>query len=302
MLYLTECPVIHMRGADGPIRSPRTMFSFNTEEDIKQYATGCDADIGGLSTVHFDLNTDPSINKPIGKTATGLFWGDMRLKVKPGFEKKIRGGYAGFRNTVSNAYLLDEDMPANPTLPSQNRPAFLFGNLLEDASNHEYLRLRLRVAGDAKTHNSYFVNIQTDGPISSDLWQHRLYFQKKNSWEEILVRLILICWFVNKQLTSYQNQIPFDNFVRTNSGEMSQTQIKMFREKIRTVGISILGGNSGVEGRYELGVDTIGLINEEDLDSMTSASASILLSSLLLHMAPGEKNPEKLLSDEKLSS
>ncbi|KAF9561963.1 complex I intermediate-associated protein CIA30 [Agrocybe pediades] len=236
--------IIFMRGVEGPVRSPRTMFSFNTPEDIKQYATGCDADIGGLSTVHLDLNTDPEVNRPIGKPASGIFWGDMRLKVKPGFEKKIRGGYAGFRNT--------------------NRPAFLFGNLLEDASNHEFLRLRLRVAGDPRTHTSYFVNIQTDGPVSSDLWQHRLYFQKKNQWEDVL--------------------IPFDNFVRTNSGEMSQTQISMYREKIRTVGISILGGNSGVEGKYELGIDTIGLINEEDIDSMSR---------------PAEKDPEEASLDEK---
>ena len=89
-----------MKGADSPILTSRTIYSFNTPADIKQFATGCDGDIGGLSTVHFDLDERPEINKSIGKAATGMFWGDMRTQVKPGMEKKIRGGYAGFRNKV----------------------------------------------------------------------------------------------------------------------------------------------------------------------------------------------------------
>lgn len=89
-----------MKGADAPTLTSRTLYSFNTREDIRQFATGCDGDIGGLSTVHFELDERPEINKSIEKTATGMFWGDMRTQVKPGMEKKIRGGYAGFRNKV----------------------------------------------------------------------------------------------------------------------------------------------------------------------------------------------------------
>jgi NADH dehydrogenase [ubiquinone] 1 alpha subcomplex assembly factor 1 len=67
-------------------------------------------------------------------------------------------------------------------------------------------------------------------------------------------------------LTSlFRLQIPFDNFVRTNMGEMSINQMKMFREKVKSVGISILGGNSGVEGKYELGIDSIRVVNEDDV-------------------------------------
>lgn len=36
----------------------------------------------------------------------------------------------------------------------------------------------------------------------------------------------------------------------------------MVTHRIRTIGISILGGNSGVEGRYELGLDEIKAVNE----------------------------------------
>lgn len=41
--------------------------------------------------------------------------------------------------------------------------------------------------------------------------------------------------------------------------------MKMLREKVRSVGISMLGGNSGVEGKYELGIDSIRVVNEDDV-------------------------------------
>lgn len=73
--------------------------------------------------------------------------------------------------------------------------------------------------------------------------------------------------FYNHNLVdlTFRLQIPFDNFVRTNLGEMSINQMKMLREKVKSVGISILGGNSGVEGKYELGIDSIRAVNEDDV-------------------------------------
>lgn len=60
-------------------------------------------------------------------------------------------------------------------------------------------------------------------------------------------------------------QIPFRSFVRTNAGEMAEFQIEMMTENIKSVGVSILGGNSGVEGKYELGIDSVRFVNEEDM-------------------------------------
>ncbi|KAL0572739.1 hypothetical protein V5O48_009219 [Marasmius crinis-equi] len=215
-----------MRGADEPSRAPHTLFSFNTPEDIQMMATGCDADIGGNSTVHFDLDTSPIHNQPIGKPATGRFWGNMRLDVQPKFRGRVRGGYAAFRNKKRRT---------------------LFGEMLENIEFHEYLALRVRLGGDPATHNSYFVNLQTNGPISTDLWQHRLFCQRKdNRWEDVF--------------------IPFRNFVRTNNGELSEVTLEM-SDKLRSVGISILGGNSGASGDYELGIDSIRIVNEEDVVS-----------------------------------
>lgn len=39
----------------------------------------------------------------------------------------------------------------------------------------------------------------------------------------------------------------------------------MFRQRIRTVGISMLGGNSGITGSYDLGIHSIRAVNEEDV-------------------------------------
>ncbi|KAJ3990172.1 complex I intermediate-associated protein 30-domain-containing protein [Lentinula detonsa] len=214
--------IVKMSGADTPSRAPHTLFAFNTKDDLRMHATGCDGDIGGNSTVNLDLDLSSTHNARINKPATAKFWGDMRLDVRPQYQGRVRGGYAAFRN--------------------KPRPS-LFGDILDNIEFHEYLALRLRVAGDPITHNSYFVNLQTNGPITTDVWQHRLYFQKKDEWEDIF--------------------IPFRNFVRTNNGELSEIQLEM-SDKLRSVGISLLGGNSGVSGQYELNIDTIRIVNEED--------------------------------------
>jgi len=223
-----------MQGAEAPSRHPKTLFTFNSRAVLQQFATGCDADIGGLSTVHLDLDESEAHNASIQRPATAKFWGEMSLGVKPGLEGKIRAGYAGFRN--------------------KHRPT-LFGEMMEDVSHHRYLALRLRLGGDPRTRNSYFVNIQTDGPVTSDLWQHRLFFRRSDGgWEDIF--------------------IPFENFVLTNSGELASQQITMYREKVRTFGISLLGGNSGFAGKYELGIDSMRAVNEEDVTKPASAFSS----------------------------
>lgn len=96
-------------------------------------------------------------------------------------------------------------------------------------------------------------------------------------------------------------KIPFNNFVLTHAGEIVdspssstpsdsashssnpdtspdsyqqpsspsfqslQSKPTIRREKVKSIGISILGGNSGVEGRYELGIDEIRAVNDEDV-------------------------------------
>ncbi|KAI9434186.1 complex I intermediate-associated protein CIA30 [Lactarius indigo] len=216
--------VLQMQGAEQPSRAPLTLFALNNPNAIKEYAYGCDADVGGTSTVHFEYDTDPS-RVPPGKPGAARFHGVMRLAVRPGYEERIRGGYAGFRNKF------------RPTM---------FGELTDDVSNHRFLALRVRAAGHPRTRGSYFVNVQTEGPTNDDLWQHRLYFTRDDGgWEDVFV--------------------PFDGFVMTKAGTINTQPVSMLRERVRSVGVSLLGGNSGIEGPYELGIDEIRAVNEEDV-------------------------------------
>ena len=98
---LTLVPVLRMQGAEEPSRAPKMLFAFNSRNDIDEVAMGCDADIGGSSTVHFDLDESTASNEKavsfLGRPS-GRFWGNMRLSVQQQMKDKVRGGYAGFRS------------------------------------------------------------------------------------------------------------------------------------------------------------------------------------------------------------
>lgn len=38
----------------------------------------------------------------------------------------------------------------------------------------------------------------------------------------------------------------------------------MDKERVKSVGVSFLGGHSGIEGHYQLAIDSIRAVNEED--------------------------------------
>ena len=98
-------PVLRMAGADERSRIPMTLFAFNEDRDIADCIKGCDGDIGGTSTVHFELDksteTEGASKDPLAPLRpTAKLWGNMSLAVRKGFEGKIVGGYAGFRTKV----------------------------------------------------------------------------------------------------------------------------------------------------------------------------------------------------------
>lgn len=73
---------------------------------------------------------------------------------------------------------------------------------MHDLSAHNFLALRVRLRGSPRTRNSYFVNIQTDGYVTTDLWQHRLYFQRDDGeWEDVYVRPLLVPLFSSSPTT-----------------------------------------------------------------------------------------------------
>ncbi|GJN93382.1 hypothetical protein Rhopal_006436-T1 [Rhodotorula paludigena] len=225
------------------------LVALRSTDDLAHFALGCDADLGGRSSVNLDLG-------PEGK---GRFWGTLSNDLNPGRRKEgviERGGYAGFRNKVClwvvrclvRAPLTLATLPRPTSDPSslarpQQRTS-LFGTQTWDTSLHDFLRLRVRSSGDGMR---YFVNIQTDGPVRSDLFQHRLWLPSPASdsapheWTDVL--------------------IPFSDFTLTNSGDLSAQQLDMLRTRVRTVGISVLGPK---EGRYELGIEAIDAVAVDD--------------------------------------
>ncbi|KIJ23821.1 hypothetical protein M422DRAFT_217409, partial [Sphaerobolus stellatus SS14] len=130
----------------------------------------------------------------------------------------------------------------------------LFGEIEDDVSLYHYLVLRVRVAGDKSTHNSYYCNVQTNSLIQTDLFQHRIWFNKPYEWEDVA--------------------IPLEAFVLTSYGRVVSRDLTLLDHRIRTIGISILGGNSGVEGKYELGIKSIKAVTERDLEVVPSTIGS----------------------------
>ncbi|KAF8322615.1 CIA30-domain-containing protein [Clavulina sp. PMI_390] len=231
--------------------APRLLYKYQSNEDIKQHVTGCDADIGGKSSVHLDLASD----------GRARFWGDMRLEVPIGKEESMRSGYAGFRSRLRTT---------------------LFGNMTDDLSLHNYLALRVRASGEPRTRLAYFVNIQTDGPVPSDIWQHKLHLSEEadgKTWEDVL--------------------IPFKAFVLTSGGEAATAQVEMGKNKVRTIGISILGGNARISGRYELGIDYIGAVAQpEDAEKLAAlVSERFHTPDVLAHTHKRSTQPESTLTN-----
>ncbi|ORY86629.1 complex I intermediate-associated protein 30-domain-containing protein [Leucosporidium creatinivorum] len=219
MEHLRDRTTEVLRAQPAPIHGPiLPLLSLKSQEDLQSFVLGCDTDLGGKSSVNLDLG-------PEGK---GRLWGTLSSELQMGRKKEgviERGGYAGMR--------------------SKSRTT-MFGSRTWDTSLHDFLRLRVRSSGDGMR---YFVNIQTDGPVRSDLFQHRLWLptpisdSAPHEWTNVL--------------------IPFSDFTLTNSGDLSEKQMEMLRTRVRTVGISVLGPR---EGRYELGIESIDAVSLDSED------------------------------------
>ncbi|CAH7666490.1 complex I intermediate-associated protein 30-domain-containing protein [Phakopsora pachyrhizi] len=212
-----------------PFRRPLPIFEMSSPQDLDQFAIGSDADMGGLSTVQLAIEKSNDSSKTYG-----IFRGKLKTELGPEASKILKsGGYAGFRTKVRKR-LIGED----------------FWN----TDHHEYLRLRVRNSGDEM---KYFVNIQIDGPASTDIFQHRLWLGQPGDWEDVL--------------------IPFADFALTNKGQIVKSQFEMPRDAIRTIGISVLEK----PGPFELGiqkvdcVSDIGLRLEQEEENSASQATKI---------------------------
>ncbi|MCJ1473432.1 hypothetical protein MMC13_002083 [Lambiella insularis] len=172
-----------------------------------------DADIGGFSKVHFDYipQTGP-------ERAHAHFYGIISTELPANRPHIQRTGYAAWRN--------------------RDRRATVFGKSLWDVDPYIYLGLRVKSDG-----RKYFVNVQTESIVPTDLHQHRLYARRPGQWETVLIK--------------------WTDFVRTNHGVVVEPQMEMLRQKVRTIGIGLI---DRVPGPYDLAVEKVWATNNPDGD------------------------------------
>ena len=163
-----------------------------------------DADTGGFSSVFLD-HVQGSPSQP----AHARFHGSISTDLPRNKPRVQRTGYAGWRNI--------------------DRPPTIFGKSLWDLGQYGYLALRFKSDG-----RKYFVNLQTESVVYTDLHQHRLHAQKPGEWE-----------------TTF---IDFGAFVRTNYGEVVEPQSEIMLSKVRTVGISL---TDRVPGPFDLAISGV---------------------------------------------
>ena len=153
-----------------------------------------DADMGGFSRAHLDWQppSSPAASDP-SSNANGhvKFHGSISIELPPSRPNIQRTGYAAFRTL--------------------DRPPTIFGKSLWDIDPYAFLALRVKSDG-----RKYFVNVQTESVVPTDLHQHRLYARRPGEWETVLIK--------------------WNEFVRTNHGIVIEPQSELLRQKVRTVG------------------------------------------------------------------
>lgn len=131
-------------------------FKHSADDSLANVLTRCDKEMGGFSTVNFDIDRN---------TNSGHFYGYLNLDLPKDNPEVTRSGYAMFRT-------------------KDQKESWLSGNVYWDWSN--YQSLVLRVKGDRR---KYLVNIQANTPLVTDLFQHRLFLNHPGEWETVVIPL-----------------------------------------------------------------------------------------------------------------
>ena len=183
-----------------------------------------DTEIGGVSTANLEwVPSGTPTQPPIGH---GRFYGTISTELPKNRPDIKRTGYAAWR--------------------THDRGMTVFGRSLWDIDPYTYLALRVKSDGRA-----YFVNVQTESVVPTDLHQHRLFVKKSGEWETVLIR--------------------WNDFVRTNHGFVVEPQTEIMRQKVKSVGIGL---TDRIPGPFELCIERIWATNDaSEKDRVEDASA-----------------------------
>lgn len=198
-----------MEGLQVPTK-PYHVINFNNPDSISETKTMSDADMGGFSKASLTYQPSTTASEP----PHALFKGSVSIDLPPGRPDIQRSGYAAWR--------------------TRDRLNTIFGKSLWDIDPYAYLALRVKSDG-----RKYFINIQTESIVPTDLHQHRLYAQTPGEWETVVVS--------------------FNEFVRTNYGMVVEPQKEMMRQKVRSVGIGLI---DRIPGPFELRIAEIYATND----------------------------------------
>ncbi|TDZ48453.1 Complex I intermediate-associated protein 30 [Colletotrichum trifolii] len=186
------------------------------------------------STADCKLLSDREIG---GFSESALDW--VPSESTPAGEGAARTGYARFHGSISTTLPKD-----NPKIErtgfaawrTPNQKPTVFGKSLWDIDPYVYLAMRVRSDG-----RSYFINLQTDSVVATDLHQHRLFAKRPGEWETVYVK--------------------WNDFVRTNHGFVVEPQTEMLRSKVTTVGVGLTDRRPGP---FELCIERVWATNEVD--------------------------------------
>lgn len=191
---------------------PMPLIDFTSPGDREACKVMSDADIGGFSKADLDW-VQASVKEP----PHVRFHGKISIELPPNNPDVQRTGYAGWRTL--------------------DRRRTLFGKSLWDIDPYTYLAIRFKSDG-----RKYFVNLQTESIVPTDIHQHRLFSKTPGEWETVIIK--------------------WSDFVRTNHGIVVEPQSEMMRQKLRTVGFSLI---DRVPGPFEVCISRIWATNGEDL-------------------------------------
>ncbi|USP82534.1 uncharacterized protein yc1106_09808 [Curvularia clavata] len=209
---------LKLEGLKSP-QKPFPLILFNQPEDLERCKRMSDKDIGGYSTASLDYHP-PSQHEP----PHVRFHGTISTQLPPNQPHIQRTGYAGWRTL--------------------DRGATIFGKSLWDVSMYGFLAIQFKSDG-----RKYFVNVQTESIVPTDIHQHLLHSKTPGEWETILIK--------------------WSEFVRTNHGQVVEPQREMLTQKVRTVGISLI---DRIPGPYDLSISKIWATNATSEDEFLKSA------------------------------
>lgn len=204
---ISRYKALKLEGIRTPTK-PYELLDFSNPSSIQSCLFRSDADIGGFSKATLEHVPASSSGPPHAR-----FYGHISTDLPRNRPEVQQTGYAMWRN--------------------KDRPSTIFGKSLWDVD--QYAHLALRVKSDGR---KYFVNVQTESIVYTDIHQHRLYATRPGEWETILIK--------------------WSEFVRTNYGRAVEPQTEMLTQKIRTIGIGL---TDRIPGPFDLSINKIWATN-----------------------------------------